>query len=234
MVLSFSLLFCTFACVSFGNVITPVQPEVSGTEGDSITLSCSYSSAITLQWYRQYSNSAPEFLLIIMHSSGKVSQKSKIVEQDPRFSGKYSLSGQEEEFSIDTIQHAAVTPLTFAGSRASEVITPKRDREFALEGDSVTLSCNYSGSARAVHWYRQYAGSPSQFLILEGSGATIQANPPVPGITINHRKTELHVDLSISSVKVTDSALYFCALRPTVTGNTTTLYKNNFLMFIKT
>ncbi len=57
--------------------------------------------------------------------------------------------------------------LSFAGSRASEVITPKSDRELALEGDNVTLSCNYSGSARGVHWYRQYAGSPPQFLILE-------------------------------------------------------------------
>ncbi len=59
-----------------------------GTDGVNITLSCNYSSAISLQWYRQYPGSAPEFLLIIIHRSGEVSQKSKIVEQDPRFSGK--------------------------------------------------------------------------------------------------------------------------------------------------
>ncbi len=110
--------------------------------------------------------------------------------------------------------------LSSAGSRASEVISPKSVRELALEGDNVTLSCNYSGSARGVHWYRQYAGLPPQFLILEDSGATIQAYPPVPGITINHRKEQ--VDLIISSTAVSDSALYYCALRSTVTGNTVT------------
>ncbi len=94
-----------------------------GTDGVNITLSCNYSSAFTLHWYRQYPGSAPEFLLIILHRSGEVSQKSKIVEQDPRFSGK-----------------------------------------------------------------------------------------------VNEKKTR--VDLEISSVKVTDSALYYCALEPTVTGNT--------------
>ncbi len=114
---------------SFANVITPVQTEVYKKEGENVTLSCSYSSASTLQWYRQYPGSAPEFLLLILQATGKVSQMSEIVERDPRFSGK-----------------------------------------------------------------------------------------------VNIEKT--HVDLEISSATVTDSALYYCALKPTVTGNTRTLYKN--------
>ncbi|KTF75522.1 hypothetical protein cypCar_00031230 [Cyprinus carpio] len=114
---------------SFANVITPVQTEVYKKEGENVTLSCNYSSASTLQWYLQYPGSAPEFLLIILPSTGKVSQKSEIVERDPRFSGK-----------------------------------------------------------------------------------------------VNEEKT--HVALEISSAKVTDSGTYYCAMVPTVTGNTRTLYKN--------
>lgn len=100
-----------------------------GTEEDNITVSCSYSTAISLQWYRQYPNLAPEYLFVIFHATGKVSQESKIVDLDPRFSAK-----------------------------------------------------------------------------------------------LNEAKT--HVFLEISSANVTDSAMYYCAMVPTVTGNTTTLYKN--------
>ncbi|KAK2900792.1 hypothetical protein Q8A67_008907 [Cirrhinus molitorella] len=100
--LSFLLLFCALACVSFGNVITPVQPEVFGTEGDNITLSCNYSSAVSLQWYRQYPGLAPEFLLIILHGTGKVSQKSKLVDLDPRFSGKVNEKKTHVDLEISS------------------------------------------------------------------------------------------------------------------------------------
>ncbi len=43
-----------------------------------------------------------------------------------------------------------------AGSRAAETITPYSVSQFADEGDSVTLSCSYTGSVRSLHWYRQY------------------------------------------------------------------------------
>ncbi|KAK9979213.1 hypothetical protein ABG768_012656, partial [Culter alburnus] len=99
-------------------------------------------------------------------------------------------------------------------SRAAEVITPYSAHEFAVEGESVTLSCSYTGSVRGVHWYRQYSGSPPQFLILDYYGKVTDADPPVAGISIHHRKDNSSVDLKISSAAVTDSAVYFCALEP--------------------
>ncbi|KAK2900796.1 hypothetical protein Q8A67_008911 [Cirrhinus molitorella] len=106
------------------------------------------------------------------------------------------------------------------GNRAEDVITPYSHAVFATDTDSVKLSCNYTGSAYSLHWYRQYAGLPPEFLILDYSGFVTHANPPVSGISILHRKDDNSVDLIISSAAVSDSALYYCALQPTVTGNT--------------
>ncbi|KAL0201040.1 hypothetical protein M9458_004227, partial [Cirrhinus mrigala] len=79
------------------------------------------------------------------------------------------------------------------------------------------LSCNYTVSVDSLHWYRQYAGSPPQFLILDYSGFV---TPLVSRISIKHRKEDNSVDLIISSAGVSDSALYYLALQPAVTGNT--------------
>uniref|UniRef100_A0A673LG19 Ig-like domain-containing protein n=1 Tax=Sinocyclocheilus rhinocerous TaxID=307959 RepID=A0A673LG19_9TELE len=103
---------------------------------------------------------------------------------------------------------------------SKDVITPYSDAAFATETETVKLSCNYTGSVESLHWYRQYAGSPPQFLILDSYGSITQANPPVSGISISPRKEDNSVDLIISSAAVSDSALYYCALQPTVTGNT--------------
>ncbi|KAI7802058.1 TCR-alpha V segment II-62 [Triplophysa rosa] len=115
----------------------------------------------------------------------------------------------------------------FKGKSSADVITSRKDNVFATAGDRVTLSCNFSsGYVSSLHWYRQYLGSPPQFLILDYSGSVVNANPPIQGISIKHRKEDQEVDLEIESAAVSDSALYYCALEPTVTRNTTSLYKN--------
>ncbi|XP_053089529.1 uncharacterized protein LOC113540068, partial [Pangasianodon hypophthalmus] len=110
---------------------------------------------------------------------------------------------------------------------ADNSIKPEKPSRSVTEGSNITLSCTYTGSVYSLHWYQQKPGSRPEFLLLidEGSGRVTQAEPPHPRLSMKLDKMGKKVDLLISSAAVTDSALYYCALTPTVTGNTTTLYK---------
>jgi hypothetical protein len=92
-----------------------------------------------------------------------------------------------------------------------------------VEGDTITLSCSYTGSVNNLQWYRQYLRSKPEFLILITKSGYVQ-KPVTPRMSTQVQTDR--VDLEISSAEVTDSALYYCALEPTVTGNPDTLYKN--------
>ncbi|XP_029930654.1 immunoglobulin omega chain-like [Myripristis murdjan] len=51
---------------TFADDVTAIRAEVYSSQGRSVTLSCNYSiKAQSLQWYRQYPGSAPQFLLLI-------------------------------------------------------------------------------------------------------------------------------------------------------------------------
>ncbi|KAL0152167.1 hypothetical protein M9458_052598, partial [Cirrhinus mrigala] len=107
-------------------------------------------------------------------------------------------------------------------------IKPTKTNVFAEEGSSVTMSCSFSDSSTTnnLHWYRQYGRSKPEFLVLTYDTAKeAQQSVIDPRFTVNVTKRE-QVDLKISSAAVSDSALYYCALQPTVARNTSALYKN--------
>ncbi|MED6247143.1 hypothetical protein ATANTOWER_031831 [Ataeniobius toweri] len=107
-------------------------------------------------------------------------------------------------------------------------LTPHKKNVLGLEGNSVTLSYNLSRQAAVndyFFWYRQYPGKPPEFLISH-SGTGAETSQPVPGFSCKVSADKTQMDLQIISAAVTDSAVYYCAVKPTVTGNTRTLYKN--------
>ncbi len=78
------------------------------------------------------------------------------------------------------------------------------------------------------HWYRQYPGSTPEFIVLisDSTKQVQESNVDSRFMAKVSKDKENHVDLVISSASISDSAVYYCALEPTVTGNTRTLYKN--------
>ncbi|KAM3605165.1 uncharacterized protein V6R79_021619 [Siganus canaliculatus] len=102
---------------------------------------------------------------------------------------------------------------------SEDSLTPIKDVVLAEEGENVTLSCRYSVSVNNLFWYQQKPGSSPQFLISEYSEKR-------DGLSFIHQKERKEFHLEISSAVVSHSAVYYCALEPTVTGNTKTLYRN--------
>lgn len=110
---------------------------------------------------------------------------------------------------------------------SGQTIKPWQIKTQVTEGDTVTLSCEYEGQARTLHWYRQYTGSRPEFLLfVYESNSVVPADPPFPRLNATVKKMKNQVNLIISSASVTDSALYYCSLEPTVTERANPLYKN--------
>uniref|UniRef100_A0AAY5EN60 Ig-like domain-containing protein n=1 Tax=Electrophorus electricus TaxID=8005 RepID=A0AAY5EN60_ELEEL len=116
--------------------------------------------------------------------------------------------------------------LFYPGEISTQKIDPLETVKRVSEGDPVTLSCNYTGSEENLLWYRQYSNSWPQFLVLVTEYGQNQTADSDPRLSAHLHKSVKRVDLKISSAAVSDSALYYCALRPTVTGKHHSLYKN--------
>ncbi|XP_067463151.1 uncharacterized protein, partial [Thunnus thynnus] len=95
--------------------------------------------------------------------------------------------------------------LTFHTGSSEDLLKPFKDVMLALEGDNVTLSCNYSGSVQILYWYQQKSSSSPQLLIMEHSKKE--------GLSLKHDKETKIFHLQISSAAVSDSAVYYCALQ---------------------
>ncbi|KAG9338455.1 hypothetical protein JZ751_025859 [Albula glossodonta] len=207
-----------------------LNSTVHASEGSSVILSFNYTSSVSsnsLHWYRQYPRSKPEFLLLIIDSTRSVQNATP---PHPRLSATVNevtkhvnLKLSSAEVTDSALYYCALRP-TVTGNPYTlyKNLTPPEEISqcgsfedsikslnntvYASEGSSVILSCNYTSAAGLpsyLHWYRQYPRSKPEFLLL----------------IIESIKDTKHVNLEISSAKVTDSALYYCALQPTVTGN---------------
>lgn len=100
--------------------------------------------------------------------------------------------------------------------------------ENRLVGDTVTLSCSYkdyTGTVNNLQWYRQYPRYKPEFLLYIFPRGDMSEDRPDRFSAEVHQDIK-QVDLKISSAVQADSAMYYCALVPTVTGNITASYKN--------
>ncbi|CAB1326164.1 unnamed protein product [Coregonus sp. 'balchen'] len=205
-------------CTSVEDIITPDSDVVDVMEGSSVKLSYRYNSSVTnsMLWYCQHPGSSPQFL--ILDYSGMITNTD---------STKWTLTHEKEDNHVDLeISSAEVTDSaldycaqpTVTGNPEKSVsfeddINPTRSMVGVVEGDSITLSCSYTGSVNNLQWYHQYPRSKPEFLILITKSGYVQKPVPL------HLSSQVHtdrVDLDISSAEVTVSALYYCAVKSTL------------------
>uniref|UniRef100_A0A8C7LRR6 Ig-like domain-containing protein n=1 Tax=Oncorhynchus mykiss TaxID=8022 RepID=A0A8C7LRR6_ONCMY len=119
--------------------------------------------------------------------------------------------------------------------RGDRVLQPK-GVEMAAEGGQITLVCHYETDDPSPYlfWYKQGANDFPKYMLLRQKFGT--------GDNSTEFKERFHADLdansksvplTIQSVQLFDSAVYYCALRPTVTTGYTTPYKK-ILSYIMT
>ncbi|CAL9689542.1 unnamed protein product [Knipowitschia caucasica] len=95
------------------------------------------------------------------------------------------------------------------------------------EGHTHTLICNFTNTGYSnLFWYRQKDGDSPKFMMWRDTYGREHNSPEFDGSKFGAELVGNSLSLKMEAVNVTDSAVYYCALQPTLTGNTNTLNKN--------
>ncbi len=100
------------------------------------------------------------------------------------------------------------------GLVAGDSIEPDKGTEkTSKEGETVKLSCSYSTSSAGVflYWYRQYPNREPQYLLRKNAQST--SGDHTSDRRFQSTASQTSTELTITDVRLSDSALYYCALR---------------------
>ncbi|KAL1280565.1 hypothetical protein QQF64_015165 [Cirrhinus molitorella] len=100
----------------FANAIRPLSTENHAFEGGKVTLSCNYngSDIRSLQWYKQYPNTATEFLLQALENFAP-ERKGRYVAEAQKDKKQLNLQISKTEVADAAIYYCALVP-TVAGN----------------------------------------------------------------------------------------------------------------------
>ncbi|XP_061617787.1 uncharacterized protein LOC133471813 [Phyllopteryx taeniolatus] len=146
----------------------------------------------------------------------------------PRLLSRKSAFTQTASAEMNRVLVCVLTAALSLGNGEQTVHQPAGDVH-AVEGATVTLGCSFSrtGSNDYIFWYKQEVNAAPEFVLSIfkiGQGKTEKkyANRFRASMDSNALQAPLHIE----SVKLSDSAVYYCALQPTLTHPLACLHKN--------
>ncbi|KAF7705800.1 hypothetical protein HF521_019054, partial [Silurus meridionalis] len=101
-----------------------------------------------------------------------------------------------------------------AGSIADKIV-PKDEDAIGKETETVTLKCSYETTSNDIYlyWFRQYPHSAPEFILYKGARSRDYAESSPDDRRLESKTTGDSTELTIRGLKISDSALYHCALR---------------------
>ena len=99
---------------------------------------------------------------------------------------------------------------------------------FATEGLTVSLRCTFKTTDTNAYlfWYKQQINDLPRFMLRRFTIGEGDNAAEFHKDRFDAQIQNTSVPLRINNLQLSDSALYYCALKPTATGNTDSLYKN--------
>ncbi|XP_058038376.1 immunoglobulin iota chain-like, partial [Ahaetulla prasina] len=179
-------------------------------EGDPILLKCSYQGTeYSLQWYKQYPGSPPEFIMLLTISGDEAKDNFKMtLDTDEKTISLYLKNTRLKDSSVYfcAVKHSGVRCQDRVEQKPVEVIKEREDS---------TIACQFTSSnVYFMHWYRQYPGkSPAFLLTVTSVGLETREH-----FSASFDKKEKESHLSITKAQMKDAAVYFCAANRKTSG----------------
>uniref|UniRef100_A0A4W5PZA1 Ig-like domain-containing protein n=1 Tax=Hucho hucho TaxID=62062 RepID=A0A4W5PZA1_9TELE len=107
----------------------------------------------------------------------------------------------------------------FSGCRAGENVTQPTEDVMVVEGKPTTLTCLFDTTSQSpyVFWYKQQPNVNPMFMLRRDTFSPGETNTEFKErFDARLSFTAKSVPLTIQRVQLSDSAVYYCALRPTV------------------
>ncbi|ERE88193.1 Immunoglobulin V-set containing protein [Cricetulus griseus] len=228
---------------SLGEQVEQQPSTLSVQEGDSAIINCTYTgSAFSyFSWNKQEAGESPQLIIDILENVDRkqsqrltvlLNKKTKqlslhISATQPGDTAMYFCANQVSLSSVNMLPDTCpvLLLLLMLGKINGDSVTQTEGLVTVTEGSPVMLSCAYQTtySAPTVFWYVQDLNKAPQLLL---KSLTDNKRTEHQGFHATLHKSNSSFHLQKSSVQLSDSALYYCALSDTVTEMQGKLHTN--------